>query len=175
MAAITENDLRKYSMRTNRPIPGQSLTNDPDTPAPFERPPEFTTKDDAINYFFKMITSEEGFPALMELLANGIPVMDIVEAILTRSFQDGLINPDMVLLLAEPLAYILLGLSEREGIKAKIVQDDGTTDTSEDDENLIQQNILRSKLQTITNPQDDKEVPMKEKIEALPSLMDRGE
>ena len=31
----------------NRPIPGQSLTNDPDTSYPWESPPEYVTVEDA--------------------------------------------------------------------------------------------------------------------------------
>ena len=157
--------VREFATRTNRPIPGQSLTNDVDTPAPYERPPEFTTKEEAANYFFKLITAEENFDAFMDLLSDGVPVMNIVQVLLTKSFEDGEINPDMMLMLAEPLAYILLGLAEREGIKAVIV----------DDEEEKEKNTFRAKLQTIKNPKDDEEVPMVEKIQEVPSLMSRSQ
>ena len=99
----------------------------------------------------------------MDLLSDGVPVMDIVQILLTKSFEDGEINPDLMLLLAEPLAYVLLGLSEKEGIKAVIINDE------EEEE----KNTYRAQLQTIKNPSDDKEIPMGEKIQATPSLKDR--
>jgi hypothetical protein len=91
--------------------------------------------------------------------------MNIVQLILTKGFEDGEINPDLMLLLAEPLAYILLGLSEKEGIKAVIIND----------EEEQEKNTFRAKLQTIKNPEDDEEVPMAEKIQAAPSLMSRSQ
>ena len=40
-----------------------------------------------------------------------------------NAFEEGVFNPDLMLLLAEPFAYLLLGLSERQGIRAKILDD----------------------------------------------------
>ena len=165
MAFLDSENTREFSTRTNRQIPGQSLTNNPEAPASYEGPPEFTSRNEALDYYFKLITAEENFDAFMGLLADGVPVMNIVQVILTKSFEDGEINPDMMLLLAEPLAYILLGLSEKEGIKAVIINDE------EEQEN----NTFRAKLQTIENPEDDEESPMAEKIKAAPSLMSRSQ
>ena len=174
---VTTDEIKEIEMGTNRPVPGQSLTNDPDNPAPYEGPPEFTTQDEAINHFFKLFTKEENHESLMDILQSGIAVMTIVDMVLTKSFQDGEINPDLMLLLAEPLAYILIGLSEREGIKAVIVDEPDAADKEgikavTDEETT---NILRSKFQSIKNPQDNKESPMEDKIKNLPSLMARGE
>ena len=41
------------------PIPGESLTNDPDSPYPFEKSPEFTTLKTANEYLFEKIIDEE--------------------------------------------------------------------------------------------------------------------
>jgi len=35
------------------PIPGSSLTSDPDNPAPYERPPEYTNVHEALSGFFQ--------------------------------------------------------------------------------------------------------------------------
>lgn len=164
--AITDEEFRAFATNPRRPMPGESLTNDPDTPQPYERPPEFTTKKEALRHFFSFITQEKKFMAIMDSLEEGVPVMDIVQLLLMRSFQKGEINPDLMLLLAEPLAYIILGLAERQGIQAVIVDDS-------DDPDIDEENIFRSKLQTITTPQDDEEVPMQEQIENASSLMER--
>jgi hypothetical protein len=164
--AITDEEFREFGKRTARPTPGQSLTNNPEAMAPYEKPPRFTNKKEALQHFFSLVTSEKKFMDIMDSLEEGVPVMDIVELILINSFQKGEINPDLMLLLAEPLAYILLGLAERQGIRAKITDDP-------DDPNIDEENLFRSKIQTITKPQDDEEVPMQEQIENVPSLMER--
>jgi hypothetical protein len=100
--------------------------------------------------------------------------MDLVQIYLTQAFENGLINPDLMMLLAEPLAYMLMGLAEQQGIKYTIVLDE---DEDEDDEGEPDDtNIFRSKLQTIKNPQNDQEINLDEKIQNAPSLMaKRGE
>ena len=182
MVDITENELREFATRTNRPIPGQSLTNSPDAPWPWETPPEFTTKEQAMDYFFDYVTDEKRFASIMEALAEGMAVMDMVQLLVTKAFEDGKINPDMVMMLAEPLAFLLLGLSEREGIRAIIVDD---PEDPENDRNIQEtlnmdadfnfSNPLRGKLQTITNPQDDEELNVGQRLNEMPSLMARGD
>ena len=113
--AETDEDLELYEKNRfsfNRPIPGQSLTNDPASPMAFEKPPEFTNVDDAVEYFFAMIVDEETHPRLISLLRGSFPIMDLTEILLYNAFVEGKINPDMLLLLAEPIAYMLLYISD---------------------------------------------------------------
>lgn len=169
---FSQEELEKVASNPDRPIPGQSLTNDPNAPAPYEGPPEFTSKEKAIEYFLELITDEEYFPSLMKALREGTEVMVIVEALLVKSFRDGLINPDMMLLLAEPLAYLLLGLSERQGIRATIVDDpDDPLEPWQDED----PNVFGKKIRTITKPEDKEELNLDERIDSVPSLMARGE
>ena len=43
------------------PIPGQSLTTSPDNPQPYERPPSYTTLEEASYSIFEMLTEDEMF------------------------------------------------------------------------------------------------------------------
>ena len=183
--AITEEDLRTFALRTERPIPGQSLTADPEKPMAYEKAPKFASKDEAIEYFFKEILDDDTFPELMNLLDDDVPVMDVVQVILVDAFENGLVNPDLMLLLAEPLAYILMGLAERQGIRVRIVTDPDDPDDPNDRDNWGNeadadalddqtQNIFRDKLQGITNPKADEELDLDSKIKDAPSLMARG-
>jgi len=165
--AITDEEFRAFAMNPRRPIPGQSFTTNPETPPVYDSAPEFTNKQEALRHFFSLITEESRFMRLMELLEKGVPVMEIVQLMLVRSYQKGEVNPDLMLTLAEPLAYLLLGLAERQGIQAAIVDD--PDDPDEDDTN-----IFRSKLQTIQKPQDDEELQLQDKIDSVPSLMERS-
>ena len=93
--------------------------------------------------------------------------MDLVQLYLTQAFEKGLLNPDLMLLVAEPLAFMLMGLAEQEGIQYTIVDDDN--------EELDDTNVFRNKLQTIKAPQNDEEINLNEKIQNAPSLMARTE
>jgi len=118
----------------NRPIPGQSLTNNPNNPLPFEKAPEFTDVDDAIEYFFATIVDEDIHPQLITILQQGFPIMELTEILLMNAFMDGKINPDMVLLLAEPVAYMLIYITDMAMFDPVIIrpsEDDTLTDEEE--------------------------------------------
>ena len=165
--AITDEEFRAFAMNPRRPIPGQSFTTNPETPPVYDTAPEFTNKQEALRHFFSLITEENRFMRLMGLLEKGVPVMDIVQLLLIKSYQKGEINPDLMLIIAEPLAYLLLGLAERQGIQAVIVDD---PDDPDEDET----NMFRAKMQTIRNPQEDEELQLQDKIDSVPSLMERS-
>jgi hypothetical protein len=119
---------RAEQSKMNRAIPGQSLTNDPANPAPYEQAPKFTNVHEANEYFWNYMTDEEIYPKLMTALSSGVPVMKIVQVVLFNEFQKGLVNPDLMLMLAEPLAYMLIALAERLDIDIEI---DGEDDEEE--------------------------------------------
>ena len=50
--------LEEYQSRMDRPIPGQSLTEDPDSPQPYTSAPEFTIIQEALEYIFVTTTKE---------------------------------------------------------------------------------------------------------------------
>lgn len=128
MATLTPESYRAEQSKMNRAIPGQSLTNDPANPAPYEQAPKFTNVHEANQYFWDYMTDEEIYPKLMNALSDGVPVMKIVQAVLFNEFQKGLVNPDLMLMLAEPLAYMLIALAERLDIDIEI---DGEDDEEE--------------------------------------------
>jgi hypothetical protein len=103
-----------------RPIPGQSLTSDPSSPAPYEKPPEFTSIHEAAEDIFEGLIEERTYKEIMGLLVEDVPVMDIVQTLLFTGFKEGKFNADLMLMLVEPVAYMLLALAERVGIDPKI-------------------------------------------------------
>ena len=160
---ISEQERREFALKRMAPIPGQSLTNNPEIRQPYERPPEFVSKTEALEFFLDAFLQEEKYDAIMEVLREGTPVMDLVQLFVMDAFKSGKINPNMMLLLAKPLAYILLGLAEKEGIRAEIVDDpdddENDDDWYESDDAYGVKNMLREKLQTITDPKDDVDAP----------------
>ena len=191
----TQQEIEKFALKADRPIPGQSLTNNPDAPAPYESAPEITTKEEGANYFIEMFLEKKTYAATMNALEEGVPVMDIVQGVLTHAFEEGVINPDLMLVLAEPVAYLLLGLSERAGIRATIVDDPddaydpddldnweydddaaedvGTMSQKETTKGSSRANPFREKLQSIKNPKNDEDLKLDEVIKNAPSLMSK--
>ena len=173
----------------NKPVPGQSLTNDPDNPYPWESPPEFVNVNTAIDSIvMNMLSDEEKLANIIEVLASGeIPIAGIAQIILEDGFRKGKYNPDLMLLLAEPLMVILMALAERAGIRDyEIYQGEGSELSGEEQAELANDVINSYKeevnfrgLRTGKNI-DVRSVPEEvlERIEeadipAQPSLMER--
>jgi|13_taG_2_1085334.scaffolds.fasta_scaffold03305_4 hypothetical protein len=103
----------------NRPIPGQSLTNPVDNPYPWEKPPRFTKVPEGLNFIVEgILGDEERLSGVLDVLAmNEFPIADIAQMLLEDGFRKGYWNPDMMLLLAEPVMVVLMALSERAGFR----------------------------------------------------------
>ncbi len=138
-----------------RAIPGQSLTGDPETPMPSERPPKFTNRTKALEYYLEFLIDEENYESLLDTLESDVPIMNIVQPLLIQGFQDGLFNPDMVLLLAEPLTYMIAALAERADMDFTIMGDDDEY-PSDEDEDL---SILDEKLKGVDIQNMDEDLP----------------
>ena len=148
--------IQEKAARMERPMAGESLTSDPDTPWAWEQPPTYTDRTDALEYFFAKFVDEDVYPNLMELVGQRFPIMDIVKIFLVEAFEDGIINPDMVLLLAEPLAYMIMALAERADIDF-VIDDDDATDRRTTDE--MDMGVLDSALGNMKTVEKDEEFP----------------
>ena len=120
---MQKEEFLKFRSQMKAPIPGQSLTNDPESPAPYEQAPRFTSVHDASLYLWSEITDPEMYIPVMESLSNKMPVLSIVQTILFGEFQRGTFNPDLLLMLVEPLTYMYIALAERLDIDVVIYND----------------------------------------------------
>lgn len=118
--------------QTGRPIPGQSLTNSPEEPYPWEGPPEFTDVKDALDYVFAELLEEESLVPILKSISSGVPIADITAQIAYVGFREGKWNPDMVLLIIEPLMYILMALAEKADIQYVIYGEEQFDDVDVD-------------------------------------------
>ena len=69
---------------------------------------------------------------LISALKEGFPVVDMANLILYRGFQTGQFSPDLMLLLLEPVIYMLLALAEKAVI-GDVVGYDGEEEDDEGD------------------------------------------
>jgi hypothetical protein len=131
-ADIKDEELLKFYSKMSRPVPGEGLMGDPDTPKPWETPPKFSSVIEASEFIFSEFTDDDLYPVILDALDDEIPIMDITRFILFKGFTDGLWSPDLLLLLVEPTAYILLALAERALIDPIIYHEEDEDDISED-------------------------------------------
>lgn len=119
-------------MNGGRAIPGSSLTRDPDNPAPYEKPPEYVNIHQASEWIFGELIKEENYEQLMQVLLEDMPVMDVVQLFLFKGFTEGKWTVDLMMLLAEPMAYMVLALAERAGIDPVIFRGEENDEAEEE-------------------------------------------
>jgi hypothetical protein len=153
MAELNPNALEAYNPFQG-PIPGQSLTNSPDSRQPWENPPKVTSIKEARELMFLEILKQENLEALVSLMNSGMSISKITEMLLFIGYTKGQFNADMMMLLAEPTMYMLLAIAEQIGLNVKVNEDDDIVtadDIDEEDEEDI--NRLSEKLgDAIRNP-----------------------
>ena len=134
--------------KAGKPIPGQSLTSNPDEPRPFEGPPEFTNFKEALDYTVGELLEEEAYMSIVGAIGDGVPIIDLVMQITYVGFREGKWNPDLMMMLVEPLIYTLMALAEKADIEYRIDDED------EDDEPA--DSILEEKAKNIADLARDK-------------------
>jgi len=165
-----------------RPIPGQSLTNNPDEKYPWEGAPEYTNFKEALDYVVSEIIDEEAYVSLVSGIGQGVPISDVVMQILYAGFKSGKWNPDLMVLLIEPLMYVMIAMCEKAGVEYTLY--DGEEDEDEDEE-LSRSNSQFEQMKSMVKTKmptkqsiDKSAVPQEiiEKVEAVevsPSLLER--
>ncbi len=137
-----------------RPIPGQSLTNSPDSPYPWEQPPEFTEIQPAIESLYVSLTEDDAYEAIVDLIDADNTISDAAQIVLYAGFEEGLWNPDLMTLLIEPTMYLIMGLVERAGrLEYKIDREPEV----EDEEDKLQQVTAMEQLLTKTAVQAEED------------------
>jgi hypothetical protein len=155
------------------PIPGSSLTSDPDNPAPYERPPEYTGIHEAAEWIFGELIDEDNYPEIIQLMANDMPVMDMAQVILFGGFSQGKWDVNLMMLLVEPVAYMLLALAERAGLDPTIFR--GEEEDEAEEEVFFGNKISEEKLENIKKFKElNLQVPYiseadRNKIDSLPT------
>jgi hypothetical protein len=166
---MDEQVYMKEVSKMGRPIPGQSLTTNPENPAPYERPPEYTNVHEATMYLWDTVIEDETYAALMAGVSKGVPVMNIVEVMLFGGFNSGKWNPDLMMMLAEPLAYMIIALAERLDLDIRI---DGEDD-GEDERSLFGVEVEEELLEKLKNsqlPQGFITEDMAQEMKSLPTV-----
>jgi len=107
----------------NAPIPGESLTDSPDTPKAWERPPQYTDEEDAMRAVYMVLTEQNSLRGLIQIISEGTPLDEIAQVVLYKGYVEGKYTPDLMLLLAEPTIYLLIAIADYAEIKDYVLYD----------------------------------------------------
>ena len=178
--ATAEEEYKKIQLSGKRPIPGQSLTNDPEKPAPYEKAPEFVSVHGASEYMFGKLIEPDVYTSIMEAVGDGTAIMDITQTLLFVEFQDGKFNPDLMFMLVEPVAYMIIALAEKLDLPMVIYRGE------EEDEEIEQQylgvTVAEDRLKKLQKAGQTGRVPanvitpeMEQQIAELPEIETKQE
>jgi hypothetical protein len=170
--ATFQEEVQKVRSSSTRSVPGQSLSNDPENPAPFEKAPKFTSVHAASEEMFMDLIEPETYVSIMEAVDGGIPVMQITQMILFQKFKEGEYNPDLMIMMIEPVAYMIIALAERLDLDIIVDEDD-------DEDDIFGLNFKEDQLKQLKGAASTGAVPagmltpaMQEKMEDLPETLE---
>lgn len=135
MAKLSE-ELLEIGRPFEAPIPGQSLTNSPDSKRAWEQPPQITSMKEAIEKTFLQIIDENTMPSLLDAMSKQMPVAALTSTILYDGYTKGVWNPDLMTLMIEPTMYMLIAIAEKAGIDPIIYEGENEEDFADEDEDL---------------------------------------
>ena len=111
----------------DRPIPGQSLTDEPKN-NPWEQPPEMDTIEEVTKYYINNLANQDVIDDLAAMCQVGSPLKPIVQSIVTSGQMRGLHTVDNSILVSPIIHEFLKQAIEAMGVE---VDDDGTDPQAE--------------------------------------------
>ena len=158
------------------PTPGESLTANPEQRFPWENPPQYTEVRPFMEDLFMQITEEERYIKLLGSIMNKTPIDEIAQTILYVSVKDGKINPDLMLLLVEPVLYLLLAIAENAGITDYVLYDGEDADemSLEDRELYLSESEKVKKIKPENIKSSSVEPSLLARVEELPTAEEAG-
>ena len=100
----------------DRPIPGMSLTAELGN-RPWQQPPQYTTVEEALQYYIPRLTNPELLDQLLDVMETGIPLTTIADAMQTGGVMEGKHSLDVGILIIPVLIETMAYLAEEAGIE----------------------------------------------------------
>jgi len=136
------------------PIPGQALTHELGA-RPWQSPPQYSTVDEAVDYYTSRLSTPEATEQIVEILKMGIPVTSLANTIQMGSIMDGKHSIDVGMLVLPLIVEVIMFIAEQEGID----YDDGLTDVKDNKTNeAILENIRTQMKEKAGEPVEEKPV-----------------
>ena len=153
----------------NAPIPGMSLTVEPGN-RPWEQPPQLTKLSEVVDYYTDRLTEPELVDSLMEVVANDVPVYEIVMGLVNYSVMKGIHSVDTGVMVSVVIVEMIKALAELNNIGYVITQTDKEKMFKIDDK------IARDAIREVTQAATDQSMTKEEVPEEVVSrgLMSKG-
>jgi hypothetical protein len=133
------------------PIPGQSLTDEPQNFA-WERPPEIVDPNEAIKFHMDRLSEKPVVESVMFLMELGYPVDILTRSMLTASVGEGIHTIDVSLIAAPVIEEELSYMARTAGIEYKeTFANDQTEDEIQEEKLRI---LINQKLEDNLGKQD---------------------
>ena len=159
---LKENQFDEVGVNPfNAPIPGESLTTAPDMPKAWERPPQYTSQDEAMEAIYMEITQEGSLRKLINIINDGIPLDEIAQVILYKGYTEGKFSPDLMLVLIEPTIYLLIAIADYADIKDYTLYNDETDDPNTE---IPEDDITPINMDEDEEVKEEKRKPKKESL-----------
>lgn len=102
----------------NAPIPGQSLTTELGN-RPWEKPAKFTNPNDALNFYMEQLAIPDTTASMLEVLEQGFPATDLVDAITLGGVLQGLHSIDVAVLVSPAIYEVITSVADEAEIEYK--------------------------------------------------------
>lgn len=93
------------------PIPGQSLTHELGA-RPWQQPAQYTTVEEALDYYIPRLESEEVTNQLLDVLEMGIPVTTVANTMQLGSVMEGKHSVDVGMLILPVLVELIMLIAD---------------------------------------------------------------
>tara|TARA_R110000765_G_scaffold280133_2_gene377615 strand:- start:709 stop:1227 length:519 start_codon:yes stop_codon:yes gene_type:complete len=101
------------------PIAGQSLTAELGN-RPWQQPPQYTTVEEALQYYVPRLTNPEMLGDLLNVMETGIPLTTLANAIQSSGVMEGKHSLDVGILIMPVLMETMAYLAEESGIEYEV-------------------------------------------------------
>ena len=151
----------------DRPIPGQSLTDEPRN-NPWENPAEMSDLNDVTKYYINRLANQDVIDDLSAVVEAGVPLKPLVQSITTAGTMRGLHTVDNAMLVGPIIHGFLKEAMDVQGVKAR---DTGRNYKKEAEEKEMQRVQLLTAKYLSENPNDG----MDEGKKVLSEIAEAGE
>ena len=159
------------------PIPGQNLTAELGS-RPWQTPPQFTTVEEALDYYIPRLQSDEVTEQLLDVLEMGVPVTTVANTMQLASVMEGKHSVDVGMLVLPVLIEMIMLIADTAGIEYETgLQKDRTKVRG----SLVSKALNRLQSEgdeeemsmTMEEPEDTEEAPEEIMSEVTGGLMSR--
>jgi hypothetical protein len=151
------------------PIPGMSLTHELGA-RPWQSPSQFTTVDEAIDFYMDRMSTEQYMEQAVEVMEMGVPVTTIANTMQMAGVMEGKHNIDVGMLVIPLIMEMLMLIAEN----AEIEYDDGLSEdidrTQTSDARL---DMVRREMKEKIEETEEEEPETEEAVEEPKGLMAR--